>query len=110
MPLSESFTMTNFRVRVLSLERLSSVISTRVPDLSPSAVAMAEAEGALGADVFAGDDTLVTPGGEPAARGASPEVGFSSCLPPPASESPSNVASTPLTKYFEFGLNILISL
>src|SRR6266550_8053711 len=102
MPLSESFTITNFRVRVLSLERFSSVTSTRVPDLSPSAVAMAEAEGALGADVVEGDDTLVTPGGEPADRGASLVVGFSSCLPQPASESPSNIASTPLTKYFDF--------
>src|SRR5438132_14127630 len=98
MPLSESFTMTNFRVSVLSLERLSSVISTRVPDLSPSAVAMAEAEGALGADVVAGDGTLVPPGGEPADRGASTEVGFSSCLPQPASERPIQVATNPPTK------------
>src|SRR2546421_5610780 len=41
--------MTNFSVTVLSLDRLSSVISTRVPDFSPSAVAMAAAEGVLGA-------------------------------------------------------------
>src|SRR5438128_8218091 len=107
--LSESLTMVNLSVNVLSLPLFSCWTSARTPGVSPSAVAIA---GAFEVEFVAGDvEPLFRPGAEAESGFAWPVVGlFSSCLLQPASDSTANNDSAALTTYFEFIPNIAISL